>query len=178
MIDPEAYDWSRFEIVFYYDQPRERVFRAWATSSGLESFFIEHASFESDQGRMREVDEQTQAGDAYLWEWRQPHTLEGTVLEVIPDALLSVTFGSMTVTLRFADAGAQTELHLTQTGISDTPDGHVFGHLNCRSCWIFFLTNLKSVLQSGPDLRDQDPARVSSMEVGFRPLIGSAGTKT
>ena len=84
----------------------------------------------------------------------------------------------MTVTLRFADAGAQTELHLTQTGISDTPDGHVFGHLNCRSCWIFFLTNLKSVLESGPDLRDQDPARVSSMEVGFRPLIGGAGTKT
>ena len=42
MIDPVTYDWSKFEIVFYYDQPKETVFRAWATSSGLESFFIEH----------------------------------------------------------------------------------------------------------------------------------------
>jgi uncharacterized protein YndB with AHSA1/START domain len=154
------------------------VFQAWATSSGLQSFFIDHASFESDEGRKRETDEQARPGDAYVWQWRQPHSLEGTVLEVIPDRLLSMTFGSMSVTLRFADAGAQTELHLSQTGISDTADGQVLGHLNCRCCWIFFLTNLKSVLESGRDLRDRDPARVSSMEVGFRSLIGDEGTAT
>ena len=178
MIDPVTYDWSKFEIVFYYDQPRATVFQAWATSSGLQSFFIDHASFESDEGRKRETDEQARPGDAYVWQWRQPHSLEGTVLEVIPDRLLSMTFGSMSVTLRFADAGAQTELHLSQTGISDTADGQVLGHLNCRCCWIFFLTNLKSVLESGRDLRDRDPARVSSMEVGFRSLIGDEGTAT
>ena len=104
MIDPVTYDWSKFEIVFYYDQPRATVFQAWATSSGLQSFFIDHASFESDEGRKRETDEQARPGDAYVWQWRQPHSLEGTVLEVIPDRLLSMTFGSMSVTLRFADA--------------------------------------------------------------------------
>ncbi|MHC4505510.1 MAG: hypothetical protein ACYTFI_19570 [Planctomycetota bacterium] len=63
-----------------------------------------------------------------------------------------------------------TELRLIQTGIPNTPEGRVFGHLNCRSCWIFFLTNLKSVLDGGRDLRDPDPDKVSSMEVGFVPI--------
>jgi hypothetical protein len=80
------------------------------------------------------------------------------------------TFGSLRVSVRFAAVDGQTELHLVQTGIPDSPDGRVFGHLNCRSCWIFFLTNLKAVLDAGTDLRDQNPARVSSMEVGFAPL--------
>ena len=169
MIDPETYDWSRFEIVFYYDQPVDAVFRAWATPSGLESFFIENASFFTGQGRQRSADEQIETGDAYRWRWRQPHALEGTVLEVLPDRLISLTFGSMSVTLRFTTAGDQTEVHLLQTGISDTADGQVFGHLNCRSCWIFFMTNLKCVLSTGVDLRDENPSRVSSMEVGFAP---------
>jgi hypothetical protein len=60
-----------------------------------------------------------------------------------------------------------TRVDLTQTDIPDTPEGRVMGHLNCRSCWVFFMTNLRSILLTGVDLRDADPARVSSMEVAF-----------
>jgi len=52
--------------------------------------------------------------------------------------------------------------------------GRVWGHLNCRSCWIFFMTNLTSVLEAGRDLRHVNPAVVSSMEVGFRPQTAGA----
>jgi hypothetical protein len=81
----------------------------------------------------------------------------------------------MNVEIRFTQIDGKTELHLVQTGIPDSADGRVFGHLNCRSCWIFFLTNLKAVLDTGTDLRDTDPARVSSMEVGFAPINDTGG---
>lgn len=171
MMDPEAYDWSRFDIVFYYDQPPGTVFRAWATAQGLTSFFVETASFATTAGAERAPQDTAMPGDRYRWDWRHPYWLEGEVIGVEQDRALSFTFGSMLVTVRLASIDGKTELQLRQTGIPDSADGRVFGHLNCRSCWIFFLTNLKSVLGTGVDLRDEDPGRVSSMEVGFVPLV-------
>ncbi len=85
-------------------------------------------------------------------------------------AHFAFTFGEMNVAIALNAVGNQTELHLLQTEIPNTPEGQVGGHLNCRSCWIFFLNNLTSVLDHGHDLRDDQPDRVSSMEVGFVPL--------
>ncbi len=172
MIDPDSYDWTRFDIVFYYDQPPAEVFRAWSTARGLTSFFVETAAFVSPDGVERDPDERACGGDRYRWDWRHPYWLEGEITGVEENRELAFTFGSMAVSIRLADVAGRTELCLLQTGIPDSADGRVFGHLNCRSCWIFFLTNLKSVLGSGIDLRDEDPARVSSMEVGFAPLAG------
>jgi hypothetical protein len=73
-------------------------------------------------------------------------------------------------TVYFSKVGNQTELNLVQSEIPDTPYGRVFGHLTCRSCWAFFLTNPKSILGTGRALRDPSAERVSSMEVGFEPL--------
>lgn len=172
MVDAESYDWTRFEIVFYYDQPLPDVFRSWATAAGLESFFIQRAHFSSANGVERAPMDPIEKGDRYRWDWRQPISLEGEVTKVTLDKELSFTFGSMIVTILFARVQNQSELRLIQTDIADSPEGRVLGHLNCRSCWVFFLTNLKSVLGGGPDLRDEEPDRVSSIEVGFEPLSG------
>jgi hypothetical protein len=40
--------------------------------------------------------------------------------------------------------------------------------MNCRICWVFFLTNLKSVLSTGADLRHENPGRANAHEGGFR----------
>ncbi len=167
MIDSDSYDWSRFDIVFYYDQGPGEVFRAWATPAGLTSFFIDRAVFTGPDGEERPADEIARSGDRYRWDWRHPYWLEGEITRVVENREVAFTFGSMQVSIRFIAVDGKTELHLLQNGIPDSPDGRVFGHLNCRSCWIFFLTNLKAVLNNGTDLRDEDPARVSSMEVGF-----------
>ena len=171
----DTYDWTRFELVFYYDQSVENVFLAWSTADGLESFFIEHASFTSLSGVRRDGRDIVESGDTYRWDWRHPNSLDGQITAVELNRHIEFTFGDMKVSLTFSTVGEQTELHLLQSGIADTEQGRVSGHLNCRSCWIFFLTNLKSVLESERDLRVADPARVSSMEVGFVPLSRSDG---
>ena len=167
---PSNYDWTRFDLVFYYDQTVERLFSAWSTAVGFESFFIERARFASATGVARDPSEVVADGDSYVWTWRQGFSLDGTIHRVEPNRQIKFSFGEMTVRVSLASVRKRTELHLIQMSIPDTADGRIMGHLNCRSCWIFFLTNLKSVLESGCDLRDTDPGLVSSMEVGFRPV--------
>ena len=166
----QTYDWSQFEVVFYYDESTDNLMQYWATPSGLESFFIEEAHFRPVAGVPRAAGEFVQAGDRYRWVWRHAFAVEGEILAVRKNEEISFTFGSMKVSVYFSQVGNQTELRLVQTEIPESDDGRIFGHLNCRSCWVFFLTNLKSVVATGLDLRDPNPERVSAMEVGFEPL--------
>ncbi len=167
-VDVQTYDWGRFDITFFYPVGVRRAFDAWTTAAGLQSFFIESAVFESDSGERRAPGERVRVGDKYEWTWRHEATVAGRVLSVADDRSVSFTFGSMVCVVTFdAESEASTRVHLEQHDIADDADGQVMGHLNCRSCWIFFMTNLKSVFMTGVDLRDDDPGRVSSMEVGY-----------
>lgn len=169
MLDPDAYDWTRFSLTFYYDAPLATVFASWASGAGLESFFVERVEFRGADGARSSTD-LCQSGDAYHWTWRQPFEVRGTVLECQPHESLAFTFGAMRVDVAFQQFESQTEVVLLQSDIPATADGRVAGHLNCRSCWIFFMTNLQSLFRAGIDLRDVRADRVASMEVGFQPL--------
>lgn len=170
MTDYENYDWSTFTLTFYYNAHITRVFRTWTTAAGLESFFIERCVFSDQRGDGRNITDSAKVGDNYLWQFRQAFDVEGQVTDVKDKKSFSFSFGHMQVDLAFKVVNDQTEVHLVQSQIPNTPEGQVMGHLNCRSCWIFFMTNLSSVLEHSTDLRDQNPEVVSSMEVGFRPL--------
>lgn len=161
------YDWSRFEVHDYYDAPAREVFRAWATAGGLCRFFLEEARHASPAGRERAPGEAARPGDRYHWRWRHGPGIEGEFLGVDEDRLVAFTFGGMEVRVRPVPVDGGTRLDLEQTGIETDDAGRVRGHLNCRSCWVFFLTNLKSVLHHGHDLRDRRPERAMSIEVGF-----------
>ncbi|MEM7479519.1 MAG: hypothetical protein AAF483_31420 [Planctomycetota bacterium] len=41
----EPYDWSEFEITFYYRASKRDVAARWTTCNGLRPFFVEHAEF-------------------------------------------------------------------------------------------------------------------------------------
>ncbi len=133
MIDPENYDWTRFEIVQYYNASPGDLFRAWATGAGLESFFIESVIFRTKEGELRKSDQTVAAGDQYEWKWRHDAGLSGEILRVEPDHEVAISFGGMEVSVSLTACQEQTELHLVQTGIPDNESGRVLGHLNCRS---------------------------------------------
>ncbi|MBT4098114.1 MAG: SRPBCC domain-containing protein [Gemmatimonadetes bacterium] len=152
------YDWSRFEITFFYYAPLEKVYRAWATPAGMESFYIKECRTAGPK------DELVSAGEQYLFRYVQPFEHDGSFLRVEENKSLAFTFGSMQVNVSFEAIDAGTKVVLCQSGIED----QVMSHMNCRSCWLYFMTNLKSVLEHGLDLRDHDhPDRASSMEVGY-----------
>ncbi|MFN3239554.1 MAG: SRPBCC domain-containing protein [Pseudomonadales bacterium] len=169
MIDPKQYDWRQFSLTFYYNAHITRVFRTWTTVEGLESFFIERCLFWTERGEPREIAQRPEVGDRYSWQFRQDFEVQGEIKTYIDREQFSFSFGDMHVDVYFRVLGEQTEVQLVQSNIPTTPEGQVFGHLNCRSCWTFFMTNLSSVLDHNHDLRDQNPELVSSMEVGYIP---------
>ncbi len=170
MIDPTTYDWQRFSLTFYYNAHITRVFRYWTGAEGLESFFVERCIFTNPRGEARDNFEPLQSGDTYHWQFRHDFAVEGKITACVDKEQLSFSFGPMHVDVYFRVLDNQTEVQLIQSKIPDTPEGRVLGHLNCRSCWTFFMTNLSAVLDHGKDLRDENPELVSSMEVGFVPL--------
>lgn len=168
-----SYDWSQFHVRMYYLAPLSQVFRCFSTAAGLESFFIHEAKHTSVDGTPRKPDEQVQAGDAYHWTYVHDFAHGGEFTRVEKDRLVRFTFGTMTVEVRFRDVGEATEVDLHQTNCATEDPARAWQHVNCRSCWIYFLTNLRSVLAGGPDLRDHEhPAWNDSVSIGFDPGAG------
>lgn len=167
---PDAYDWSRFSVHMYYRASLDDVFRAWATPRGLASFFIAQATHVSPDGSPRTADEITRAGDTYTWRWLHDFSLTGQVLACEPKQHVAYTFGGpmridITVT---AHDSEQVEVRLEQTGCAREDPDRAWSHLNCRSCWVYFMTNLKSVLEHGIDLRDHvQPHLNDSVSIGW-----------
>ena len=164
------YDWSQFHVHMYYLAPREEVFRRFATAAGLESFFVDSAEQKAPDGTPRGRDEIVRSGDTYQWKYVHDFAHGGTFLAVEPNRLVRFTFGDMTVEVAFRTVGDATEVDLHQAGCATVDPGRAWQHVNCRSCWIYFLTNLRSVLADGRDLRDRDhPQWNDSVSIGWNP---------
>lgn len=173
-----AYDWTQFVVTMYYRADPDLVWRAWSTPDGLESFFIERCEATTPDGRPLASSDQVTTGTRFRWTWRQGIAIDGHFTEVAERGRVAFTFGDMHVAVGLCETPDGVRVDLHQTEIPDTPDGRVRGHLNCRSCWIHFLTNLASILASDTDLRHPNPTVVSSMEVGFTaPTPGSSPSR-
>ena len=119
------------------------------------------------------VTEEQQTGDRYHWTYVHDFAHGGTFERVEPGRLVRFTFGSMMVNVHFRELGEVTEVDLHQTGCATADPERAWQHVNCRSCWIFFMTNLRSILAQGPDLRDHEhPNWNDSVSIGFDPAAG------
>jgi len=166
-----AYDWSQFAVHTYIDKPLPDVFRMWTTAAGLEKFFIKKAVNTTPAGTVRSQSDIVSAGDAYAWDFMHDFHLDGAFTEVIEDSRVTFTFGPMMVTVRFRDTDSGTLVRLRQYEIpADSEEEKAANHLNCRSCWVFFMTNLKSVMEHGADVRESDPDRSDCIAIHFQPL--------
>ena len=77
------------------------------------------------------------------------------------------------VDVRFRNVGQATEVDLHRTNCAVVDPDRAWQHVNCRSCWIFFMTDLRSVLAGGLDLRDHRyPNWNDSVSIGFDPEAG------
>ena len=165
-----TYDWSQFHVRMYYLAPLAQVFHYFATTEGLEAFFIYKAVHTAVDGTVRRPDEQAQSGDRYHWTYVHDFAHGGEFLLVKTNRLVRFTFGTMTVELSFKDVGEAIEVDLHQTNCATEDPDRAWQHVNCRSCWIYFMTNLRSILAGGPDVRDYaHPNWNDSVSIGFDP---------
>jgi uncharacterized protein YndB with AHSA1/START domain len=163
----QVHDWTSFDVHLWIAAPPQEVLSRWRTADGITSFFVRDASLRDPSGSARAADTAAAPGDSYEWRFLHDFRLEGRVLESTPDRF-AFTFGDpLRVDVTAQPRAAGTLLHLRQGGMRDDPEDRVHSSLNCRSCWIYFLTALKCRVECGVDLRDRCTDTADSVSVGY-----------
>lgn len=161
------FDWKKLIVTMFYPVPVKEVFRAFATCSGMEAFFISEMSVFGPDGP-RDPESLFESGDRYRWRWLVGKELEGEIIEVGAPRSLTFTFGDAMVRIDLESYNKGTLLKLTQFDMPDSEKDRVLLHMNCRGGWIYHLTVLRGYLVHGIDIRDHNPATARSAAVDWQ----------
>ena len=147
-----------FTHSIYLNKSAGEVFDYIAKSNGFTKWFIGGASYVSPEGDVRNSDDYVQREDNMELKWQNKDFFtKGIVLDVHENELFSFTFGSLfNVTITLKPDNGRTLFTLTQKYNKGAIQND-FAHINCCVCWVFFMTNLKSVIENGIDLRETNP---------------------
>ncbi len=146
---------QNFTHSIYLVKPVGEVFELLAKSEGIVKWFMGEAKYVSAEGVERKPDEFAEREDNYYWKWlNKDFSVKGKILDVQQNELLSFTFGSLfNVTITLKNKNGRTLFTLSQK-YNEGALHNDFEHINCCVCWVFFMTNLKSVIENGIDLRE------------------------
>ncbi|MFL9482210.1 SRPBCC domain-containing protein [Chitinophagaceae bacterium LWZ2-11] len=164
MTTSPAYDWSQFTKRININAPVSLVYDMWSTQSGMEKWFLRLAEFTKKTGALRRLDEHYKEGDNYKWLW---HGYPDSAVEF---GEIKAANGKDFMLFTFCAAGAKTDMQvsvtikreeetiveLKQFNIPQDERGKINFHLGCMEGWVFYLTNLKSILEGGIDLRNKN----------------------
>lgn len=153
----ENFNMHRFTHAIYLNSPVETVYEFAATPSGVTKWFIGKAKYFYKDNNIRLGNEFAEKGDSFLWTWlNKDLELKGIVTESVKDKIFQFTFSPLyIVTIMLLSEGNKTKLTLSQE-YQESADRNDLNYINCCTCWVFFLTNLKSVIENSIDLREKD----------------------
>lgn len=155
-----AYDWSKFELRIPVRALPAEIYRCLATPAGIESWFLRSAKYFTTANQLRAPGEFVETGDRYTWLWYgyDDDTVEhNDILEANGNDTLSFVFaGNCIVTITIGMLDDETIVQLTQENIPTGEEGRSEIHVGCMQGWTFYLTNLKSILEGGIDLRNRN----------------------
>ena len=153
-------DFTRFKLRIPVKAAETDIYDCWTTQAGLERWFLRKAPFTTSDKTTRRRDQHAAANDTYEWRWygwNDDVAEHGSVLEANGKSFFKFIFGKAgTVSISIKEEHGQTICELIQENIPT--DGESMGNyfIGCQTGWTFYLTNLKSVLEGGPDLRNRD----------------------
>ena len=134
-----------FQLRILVDKPVDEVFWAWANVEAVSRWFVkaEYAPAPVNEG------------SRYRWTWAEGTVEEGEFTQVEPAHILAFTFSDhASVVVRFGEVDGRCKVQLEQHHTHDREEERQSFYVSCLQGWTFYLTNLKSVLESGNDLRE------------------------
>ena len=152
-------DFSQFKLRVNIKTSVEDVYKAWATPAGLNSWFIGKMVFTDEKGVVRPDDAPVQVGDEYACSFaKNPDTvlIRGKVLKANGKNLFSISFSkNCPVTISIYSEHGETIVELLESNVPNEEEVMVRQYVGDSKGWIFYLINLKSVLEGGLDLRNR-----------------------
>jgi hypothetical protein len=153
------HDYSRFTKRISVHASKKELYDCWATQVGLEKWFLREAEFHSHDKKRRSHDHPIQSGDTYEWRWHgwaDDVAERGWVLEANGRDLFKFVFGHAgIVSVTIKEAHGEHIVELAQENIPTDEDSKINYYIGCQTGWTFYLTNLKSILEGGKDLRNK-----------------------
>jgi uncharacterized protein YndB with AHSA1/START domain len=151
------FNMDRFTHAIYLSAPAEKVYEYIATPAGIVKWFVGKAKYYYKDKNIRLGNETVKKGDTFLWNWQNKDLeLKGIVTESVDNKEFQFTFSPLyIVTVEIQTEEDKTRLKLTQE-YQGSAAKNDFNYINCCTCWVFFMTNLKSVIENGIDLREKD----------------------
>lgn len=156
----ESYNWGKFRLEIFVRCDVEKAFRAWATTQGIQSWFRNDVRVLRGGEALHDGRTYLAVGDEMLWaDFEGQELAPSKILDVKEKISITQTFDSKTILLtnRFRAVPGGTVVELTQDKMPTDPDSRAAWHLSCFAGWTFRLANLKSVLEHGIDIRENDP---------------------
>ena len=154
------YDWSKFSLRIPVKADVGIIYKAWATKKGIESWFLRTANYVTQDEVQRKDNDFIQKGDRYTWLWHgyDDETVEhNDIIEANGQDLISFVFaGHCMVTVEIGMLDDEIIVQLTQENIPTSEESRVNIHIGCMEGWTFYLSNLKSILEGGIDLRNRN----------------------
>jgi len=160
----EQYEWTMFRQKEYIKAPISEVFIKWVTPGGIIEWFLKKAMYESENEGIRFPIEIIKTGDNYTWKFYSGFIMKGKILDVQENSSFKFTFGKkepdldedVIVNVTFKEKDGLTVIELEQNNIADNEYGKVTYNLSCIVGWSYYLTNLRSIIESGYDFREKD----------------------
>jgi uncharacterized protein YndB with AHSA1/START domain len=153
-------DFSQFKLRVNVKASVEDVYKAWGTTAGLNSWFIGKMVFADEKGVVRPDNALVQAGDEYVCSFvTDPDKviIKGKVLKANEKNLFSFSFSkNCPVTISIYSEHGETIVELIESNVPNEEEVVVRQYVSDSKGWIFYLVNLKSVLEGGLDLRNRN----------------------
>ncbi|UZR99686.1 SRPBCC domain-containing protein [Chondrinema litorale] len=155
----EKSQWSKFKLRVNVQKEASTAYACWTNAEALESWFLRKAIFKDSAGNVRAANETVQEGDTYEWYWHgYPDSVveKGTVLKANGSNMFCFTFSKgCPVTISVYSEEGETIVELVESDLPTDETTKLQHFVGDSKGWIFYLTNLKSVLEGGIDLRNK-----------------------
>lgn len=153
-------DWTIFVTRIAINATMEKIYTMWATRAGMEYWFLRMSEFKKPDGSIRGDAEYVEKNDTYQWRWfgwPDEVTEEGTILDCNGNDHIKFSFGKAGIcTVNIKEEKGNMMVELVQENIPTDEESKLNFHVGCKTGWTFYLTNLKSLLEGGIDLRNKN----------------------
>ncbi|MFI5135298.1 MAG: hypothetical protein ACHQD9_05560 [Chitinophagales bacterium] len=160
MNDIKNFDWSKFTLQISVRAETQSVYNAWAVPTALEKWLVSKAEFSIAFTILKSQFDLVQDGDCFEWSWKHDGILDGVkgkIVEANGENFLRFILDDtsmLCVTIR--KENGETLVELFHKNISANDEALIVNYLSYLKEWSFYLTNLKSFLEGGIDLRTKE----------------------
>ncbi len=150
-------DWSKFNKKISINANSDAIFNSWTAQDSIEKWFLSKAEFKTNSNTTKDRFSTIEKGDKYVWMWHGSDNIaEGEIIENNGKDFLKFTFLGCIVSVEIKIEAKETMIELIQSNIPLDEISRLNYYVGCSRGWTFYLTNLKSILEGGIDLRNKN----------------------